>query len=81
MEPILKKELSALGYVPQTETFSEMNVVLSLANNHPVLFWYVFSEDPKKGFARMDWTTWDGAKRTGYIGEHTGIIVGVTLDK
>jgi len=46
-----------------------------------VLFWYVFSDDPKKGFAKLDWKTWDGEARTGYIGEHTGIIVGVELTK
>lgn len=80
VEPVLDRELSALGYETEVETFNEMNVVLSLANNHPVLFWYVFTDDPKKGFARMDWTTWDGAARTGYIGEHTGIVVGAELD-
>lgn len=58
-----------------------MNIVFSLANNHPVLFWYVFNDDPKKGFAKLDWKTWEGEKITGYIGEHTGIIVGVELDK
>lgn len=61
------------------ENFNEMNIVFSLAGNHPVLFWYVFTDDPKKGFARLDWKTWEGANRTGYIGEHTGIIVGAQL--
>lgn len=81
VEPVLKQSLAPLGYVPELKTFNEMNIVLSLANDHPVLFWYVFSEDPKKGFAKLEWKTWDGEARTGYIGEHTGIIVGVELTK
>ncbi len=79
VEPVLGKQLKNLGFVTQIKEFNEMNIVLSLAGNNPALFWYVFNDDPKKGFARLDWTTWEGASRTGYIGEHTGIIVGVEL--
>jgi hypothetical protein len=79
--PVLTQKLEPLGLTPEIQTFSEMNIVLSLARNHPVLFWYVFTTDAKKGFARLDWKTWDGASRIGYIGEHTGIIVGVEFSK
>lgn len=79
--PILGNQLTSIGYTSKLQAFSEMNIVLSLASNHPVLFWYVFTDDAKKGFARLDWTTWDGQARIGYIGEHTGIIVGVELTK
>ena len=77
----IEPKLLKIGYASRIAEFNEMNIVLSLAKNEPVLFWYVFSNDPKKWFAKLDWKTWEWEDKTGYIGEHTGIIVGVEFTK
>ena len=78
---MLQKLLQPLQYSVKTTKFNEMTIVWNLSQNHPILFWYVFSEDPKQGFAKLEWKTWAGEPRTGYIGEHTGIIVGAELSR
>ncbi|MDD2745206.1 MAG: hypothetical protein PHU93_01590, partial [Candidatus Gracilibacteria bacterium] len=79
--PVLYKQLAPLGYTPELQNFNEMNIVLSIKTNHPVLFWYVLSDDVNKKVTQLNWKTWDGENRTGYVGEHTGVIVGVELTK
>lgn len=79
--PVLHKQLLPLGYAPKLQNFNEMNIVLSVKTNHPVLFWYVLSSDMNKKATQLNWKTWDGENRTGYVGEHTGVIVGVELTK
>ncbi len=78
---MIRDELTPRGYTANIEPLNEFNILWSLYESHPVLMWYVYSDDPKKGFAQLEWDTWAGQPRTGYVGEHTGLIVGAELSK
>jgi hypothetical protein len=78
--PTLDKELTKIGYRASLNDFSELRVGWNILRGEPLYFWYVLSDAPKEGFAKLEWQTELGEKRIGYIGEHTGIIVGVEFD-
>jgi hypothetical protein len=78
--PTLNQELQKIGYKASISEFSELRVSWNILRGEPLYFWYVLSDSPKEGFAKLEWQTETGDKRIGYIGEHTGIIVGVELD-
>ena len=78
--PPLQNELKKIGYSASIDEFSELRVGWNILRGDPLYFWYVLSDAPKDGFAKLEWQTESGDKRVGYIGEHTGIIVGVELD-
>ncbi|MFZ4461623.1 MAG: hypothetical protein ACOYN2_03690 [Patescibacteria group bacterium] len=79
--PVINQELATYNRVATIDKFSAFNILWSLYSGEPVLFWYVLSDDPKHGFNKIDWRTPAGEIKTGYIGEHTGIIVGAELSK
>ena len=73
--PPLQNELKKIGYSASIDEFSELRVTWNILQGDPLYFWYVLSDAPKDGFAKLEWQTESGDKRIGYIGEHTGIIV------
>jgi hypothetical protein len=74
----LNADLGKIGYTAYETEFSEFEITWNLLSNHPLYFWYVLSLEKKDGFAELHWKTPTWKNITGYVGEHTGIIVGAT---
>ncbi len=74
--PYVRRELKRYGLKIDKGTFDAASIVKSLAKGNPVVFWYAMTDDPNRGFARLEWTTPEGRGVVGYVGQHTGIIVG-----
>lgn len=78
--PYVRRELKRYGVAVEKGGFDGDAILRSLAAGNPVVFWYALSDDPNRGFARLSWVTPEGKPVTGYVGQHTGIIVGAKLN-
>ncbi len=79
--PVLEKLISPIELRFEIMEIIQFNILWSLYSGDPILFWYVLSDSPKSWFTKLEWKTFDGEMRTGYIGEHTGVIVGAEVSK
>ncbi|MDD2487748.1 MAG: hypothetical protein PHS92_05260 [Candidatus Gracilibacteria bacterium] len=83
MVRIINAKISGLGIQAEKNSFSEENIIESLSKGSPVMFWYLLPVAIGNGagynFNPISWTTAEGNLINGYIGEHTGIIVGASI--
>lgn len=78
--PYVRRELKKYGIRLEKGAFDSNAITESLLAGHGVVFWYVLSTETSRGFSRLEWKTPEGKNVHGFVGQHTGIIVGGKFD-